>query len=205
MKHNSNLDVYGTLKVRGVVVDDLTTQGGFYSQQFGETAYKSDLSLIAGGSIEVAQGPNSYPATDQLNFNTTYFYLTRDTTSGDPVVNWDLGEGFKEREILLSGNSKNIFWDWALGNSFFLPLQKNTTLHEPNNYKTAGAQQVNLVTQQPSRGFYNITFGRNFIFSGGVAEDSTTTAEAGAMDLYSFHFSPRSRRIFVTQASQMFY
>jgi len=201
MKHIGHLDIAGNLKLRGIAVDKFSVEGGFYSRQFGETAYKSDIT--PGGTIEVAQGPNSYPAADQLNFNTTYFYLTKDSSSGDPVVNWDLGEGFKEREIVLSGDSKNIFWDWNLGNSFFLSLQKNTTLHQPTNYKTAGAQQVNLVIKQPSVGFYNVTFGRNFIFSGG--DQVPPTLEANAMDIYSFHYSPSSNRIFTTSANNMFY
>jgi len=202
MKHNSNADFHGNVKIRGVVVDDLTTQGGFYSEQFGEAAYKSDL-VGGSGAIEVAQGPNVYPAADQLNFNSTYFYLTRDTTSGDPVVNWELDEGFKEREILLDGDGKNVFWDWSLSNSFFLPLEKNTTLHQPTNYKGGGAQQVNLVVKQPTVGFYTITFGRNYIFTAG--EPPETTLIAGAVDFFSFHYSPRLNRIITAQMNELFY
>ena len=201
MKHNSNADFHGNVKIRGVVVDDLTTQGGFYSQQFGEAAYKSDIG--GSGAIEVAQGPNVYPAADQLNFNTTYFYLTKDTTSGDPVVNWDLGEGYKEREIVISGNSKNIAWDWSLGNSFFLSPQKNTTLHEPLNYKGGRAQQVNLVVKQPNVGFYNISFGRNYVFAGGELPETTLSAKS--VDLFSFHYSPSLSRIIVSQLNELFY
>ena len=39
MKRHGNIDISGNLKLRGVAVDDFTTQGGFYSQQFGETLY----------------------------------------------------------------------------------------------------------------------------------------------------------------------
>ena len=338
MKRYGSIDIDKNLKLRGVVVDDLTTQGSFYSEQFGEVAYKSELtgsggsgtgfygitvkhsnnsdsfkcinvvafdvtdfyvtqnspntdeilvslrdrtalngatfvhtqaassrewavnhnlntknlivqafdsgdreieydevdtsdpniayfyfipavtgkaivttgsgttvSVSGGGGspLEVTDGTNSYTGVTVINFSDNNFYLTSDA-SGEPVVNWDLKNGFQEVEIELNGDSKNIFWDWSQGNSFFMELEKNTTLHEPLNYKSRRAQTVTLITKQPNTGFYNLIFGRNYIFPGGDSEEYTTQ-DSNVLDAFSFHYSPRSEKILVFITNELFY
>lgn len=162
-----------------------------------------NIGLVDEG-ITLSDGTNSHVNYENLGVNHNQFYLSRN--SGRTVINWDLREGFQDREVVLSGNSKNINWDWSLGNSFSLKLEKNTTLHTPTGRPTVGrAQQVNLVVQQPRVGFYNITFSKRFKFPGGG--QSAPTLRANAIDLYSFHISTAIGRdiILASQAADIFY
>lgn len=88
MKRHGNLDISGSLKLRGVAVDDFTTQGGFYSQQFGETAYKSDITPGFYG-IYVRESDGNPPTfkNDTLIFDSKYFYLHADSI-GKPSISY---------------------------------------------------------------------------------------------------------------------
>lgn len=119
--------------------------------------------------------------------------------------NLTLQTGYNEVETALDGEGKNVYWDWTDSNSFVLNLKKDTTIHRPTGLNLGRAQQVTLVTKQPSVGFYHLQFGKGYIFAGGWSEDSLSTEEAGKMDMYSMHFSPSAGKIFVTQAADMFY
>lgn len=155
-------------------------------------------------AVTISDGDNSHVLPQSLGINHNQFYLTRNASRS--VINWDLNEGFQDKEIKLSGNSKNINWDWSQGNAFHVKLEKNTTLHTPTNRPNEGrAQTVNLVVQQPSSGFYTITFSKKYKFPGG--DQLTPTLRAGAVDLYSFHISTVLGRDFIiaTQAPDLFY
>lgn len=156
-----------------------------------------------GSALEVTDGTNSQLNVSSLNFNDSLFYISTDL-AGEPVVNWDLKNGFQEVEIELDGDSKNINWDWSQANAFFVGLQKNTTLHEPLNYRGRRAQTVTLITKQPPVGFYNMSFGRNYIFPGGDSEEYTTLA-ANVIDAFSFHYSARLGKISVFVTNDLFY
>jgi len=107
-------------------------------------------------------------------------------------------------ETVLDGNTKDVTWDWSTSNNFHLLLRRPTTLHTPTNIP-AVSSQFNLVVEQPSSGFYNITFSKNFLFPGGG--QLTPTQSAGAVDLYSFHISPtfNGNKLLVAQAANLFY
>lgn len=155
-------------------------------------------------NIGISDGSNVHLNYSNLGVNHNHFYLSRN--AGRTVINWDLREGFQDKEVTLSGNSKNINWDWAQANSFRVSLEKNTTLHTPTGRPNSGrAQQVNLVVQQPTSGFYTITFSKKFKFSGG--DQSTPTLRANAIDLYSFHISTALGRDFIltSHAADLFY
>jgi len=92
MKRHGNLDISGNLKLRGVVVDDLATQGSFYSEQFGEVAYKSDITVAepaSGGfyGIYVRESDSTPPTfkNDTIIFDSSYFYLSPNSV-GKPSV-----------------------------------------------------------------------------------------------------------------------
>lgn len=112
MKRYGSIDIDKNLKVRGVVVDDLTTQGGFYSQQFGEVIYRS--TLAAGSNITITQSGNtttiastasgeasggfygitvkhsnnsdSFKGINLVAFDVTDFYVTQNSPNTDEVV-----------------------------------------------------------------------------------------------------------------------
>jgi len=94
MKRHGNIDISGNLKLRGVVVDRTTTQGGFYSQQFGETAYKSDIVASTPNDpgfygIFVRESDGNPPTfkNDTLIFDSESFYL-HSNSAGKPTVSF---------------------------------------------------------------------------------------------------------------------
>jgi hypothetical protein len=111
MRHNSHADIHGNLKLRGVVVDDLTTQGSFYSEQFGEVAYKSELGAGGGGDIDIRESdgdPPTFTAADTLVFDSYDFYLSA-TSTGKPTVSLrfrDLGGSTYEH----TQDTPNVEW-----------------------------------------------------------------------------------------------
>jgi len=65
----------------------------------------------------------------------------------------------------ISGDSQSITPDFGLANTFFVQLQKNTTLNNPTNLPgTGAAETVQIVTEQPATGFYSITWGNQYMF-----------------------------------------
>ena len=93
MKIYESAEVLGTLKIRRGLVDRVLTDGGFYSSQFGEVAYKTDLSQQGGGESSVFYGivvkhtNSSYPARNVsvVSF-ADEFYLTQNAPNTDEVT-----------------------------------------------------------------------------------------------------------------------
>jgi hypothetical protein len=66
---------------------------------------------------------------------------------------------------VLDGDSQNINPDFSLSNTYFVALEKNTTINNPTNLPGAGVSTtVQIVTEQPASGFYSITWGDQYMF-----------------------------------------
>lgn len=112
MKRIGSLDIDRNLKLRGKVVDKLVVEGGFYSQQFGESVYRDTLAAgsnvtltTSGNTITIASTGGSggaggfygivvkdtsntqkFRGINLLNFNFEQFYLTQNTPNTDEAI-----------------------------------------------------------------------------------------------------------------------
>lgn len=95
MKIIGNYDVFGDIKLRGKILDRATVEGGFYSRQFGEVAYKADLGQDSGSTVQNFYGlvvketqvpAATYKGINTINFDTNFFYLSQNAPNTDEVV-----------------------------------------------------------------------------------------------------------------------
>lgn len=116
-----------------------------------------------------------------------------------------VGKSVTNTEVVLDGNTKDVNWDWSQGCSFHLKLRRSLTLHAPTNVPSGEAIDVNLVVEQDSAGFYNITWSDHFKWASGT--QPTPTQSAGSIDVFSFHVSPTigNNRILGASVQNLFY
>jgi hypothetical protein len=67
--------------------------------------------------------------------------------------------------IELDADTKNIVPDFSDANSYFVSLQKNCTFDPPSNMPGEGySTTLQIITQQPPVGFYNISWASEYMF-----------------------------------------
>jgi hypothetical protein len=79
MKKFANIEAR-SLKIRGVFRDGLVTDGGFYSGQLGEVAYKTDVpsaSYFYGMTVKTSTDARSFSGINVISFDEHDFYLTQ--------------------------------------------------------------------------------------------------------------------------------
>jgi len=94
MKIIGNLDATGNIKLRGKVLDRLTTRGSFYSGQFGEIAYKADLPEGEAGAevnffyclgIRTSDGTHHFKGINSITLMGDNFYIEGNNLNTDEV------------------------------------------------------------------------------------------------------------------------
>jgi len=97
MKIYENADISGNLKIRGRINENVTTDGGFYSKQFGEVAYANDVPDILSSDTEFygitvknvssTLTPNaSFSKINTITFRAPDFYLSQNFPNTDEVT-----------------------------------------------------------------------------------------------------------------------
>jgi hypothetical protein len=91
MKIYGNLDIGGNLKIRNTINDRVLVEGGFYSGQFGEVAYKTDVPIEIVGSnfygmtIKYPDNSVSYRDIDTVILDVDSFYLKQNVPNTDEI------------------------------------------------------------------------------------------------------------------------
>lgn len=117
MKIYESAEILGTLKLRKGVADRVLTDGGFYSNQFGEIAYKSDIavsspdsSVFYGITVKPSNALYSKRNTSVVSF-ADEFYITQNAPNTDEIVVSLASDGVtvlnRERTDLCVANSTN--------------------------------------------------------------------------------------------------
>jgi len=99
------------------------------------------------------------------------------------------GLGVQQTRTEVSGDSKNIEFDLDTGNNFFVRLQKNTTLTATNLPGAGVSQTATIVIEQPSSGFYSVTWGSGFLWPAsqlGTRGGPNTNLAPNSVDAFSF-------------------
>lgn len=95
MKQYANLDIHGDFKLRKTFINDLSTQGGFYSKFFGEVAYKADITApvessgdegFYGINIKLTNNTQRFKGINVVTFHADNFYLEPTEGDNDEVI-----------------------------------------------------------------------------------------------------------------------
>jgi hypothetical protein len=103
------------------------------------------------------------------------------------------GLGIQQGRQEVSGDSKNIDFDFSTGNNFFVSLEKNCSFTASNLPGAGQSQTVTIVTEQPAAGFYSITWSQGFLWPKsqlGTRGGPNATLAPNSVDSFSFVSSP---------------
>ena len=103
------------------------------------------------------------------------------------------GIGIRQTRAVVSGDSKNISFDFSTGNNFYVLLQKNASFSATNLPGAELSQTATIVTEQPSVGFYSITWSQGFLWPAsqlGSRGGPNATQAPGSLDSFSFVSMP---------------